>query len=727
MSVNRLKEQPNNNRTMKRTILFIMILVTATLTFAQSPNAFNYQAVVRDSEGEILAESEVSFRISILETAEDGTPVYVETHTVSTNAFGVVNFRIGDGDPQTGNIEDVTWGEEAYFLKVELDPNGGSDFLEMTTQQLVAVPYAMHANTVTNSDNDESNELQTLSKDGDNITLSQGGGSVSVADQDSDPKNEIQELSTLGEEIKLSDGGGSVSLSDLGHWQKKNTDLYYQRGNVAIGTDIPHADLNLVGDSVIFNIGPSGTQWNKSAAGMIRFSEAGDYENGLCGFQFYHNGEQNKLTLEGGCLSVKDTLITFNRTGRIGIHTYDPQYDFHVNADMAVKETIRHAGDGNTNLTFGTDEVRLHAGGKQMIKLAEAGQDTIILGDGSDVDISLNKDIYIDHAKKSVGFFNDNPSEIYAIHSSGYDKQGGIYSFIRYQGSSDAFAGYNSVNLYNGSGKGYGMMVNGYKSSTTTGKSSFYGYATDINNYGDGATYGMYHDVNTHGSFTYPIYGTYVIAHDYQDGTSSDRYSYGVYTKAHSYYSAGTSHVKGIYSSYMGTNADTKYAGYFAGSVYTTGSYLPSDRTLKLGVTSHTSSLDKIMSLKVYDYSYDTVRFQHLNLPSGTQTGFIAQEFKVQFPELTTKAVQAPLTEEEIEAYKEQGLAIPEMATEQVEFTSVNYAGLVPHLAKAIQEQQTMIASSAEQIQSQQEMIAQLMAQVAALQEQLEQLKTGDQ
>ena len=64
---------------------------------------------------------------------------------------------------------------------------------------------------VNDADNDTSNELQSMSRTGTNITLSNGGGTVSIADNDDDSSNEIQSISKTGTTISLSNGGGSIS------------------------------------------------------------------------------------------------------------------------------------------------------------------------------------------------------------------------------------------------------------------------------------------------------------------------------------------------------------------------------------------------------------------------------------------------------------------------------------------------------------------------------------
>lgn len=85
---------------------------------AQVPDAFNYQAVVRNSSGEVIANQNVSFRISILQGSESGAVLYSETHTVSTNAFGLVNLKIGDGTVVSGVFSPGGWlGRDQSFSK----------------------------------------------------------------------------------------------------------------------------------------------------------------------------------------------------------------------------------------------------------------------------------------------------------------------------------------------------------------------------------------------------------------------------------------------------------------------------------------------------------------------------------------------------------------------------------------------------------------------------------
>ena len=120
---------------MKKSALLVALLIFAACVFAQVPKAFNYQAVVRNSSGEIIANQDVSFRISILENSESGTAVYVETHTLRTNNFGLANLKIGRGTKISGTFEAENWKENTHFIQVEIDPEGGSNFSLLGTSE----------------------------------------------------------------------------------------------------------------------------------------------------------------------------------------------------------------------------------------------------------------------------------------------------------------------------------------------------------------------------------------------------------------------------------------------------------------------------------------------------------------------------------------------------------------------------------------------------------------
>jgi hypothetical protein len=131
---------------MKAILKTIIMMFCVGGVFAQAPATFNYQAVARDGSGAILANQNLGFQMSILESSSSGTAVYVETHNVTSNQFGVVNFKIGAGTVTSGNISSIAWSDNPHFLAVAIDENGGSSYTDMGASELVSVPYALSAN-----------------------------------------------------------------------------------------------------------------------------------------------------------------------------------------------------------------------------------------------------------------------------------------------------------------------------------------------------------------------------------------------------------------------------------------------------------------------------------------------------------------------------------------------------------------------------------------------------
>jgi hypothetical protein len=135
---------------MKKIYLIITALFISILTLGQVPQAFKYQAVVRDTTGNVIQDQLVSLKISILKGSVDGEVVYSEMQDVNTNKLGLVNLEIGRGLVTAGNFSDISWGDDDYFIKIELDVNGGMNYTYMGTSQLLSVPYALYAETAGN-------------------------------------------------------------------------------------------------------------------------------------------------------------------------------------------------------------------------------------------------------------------------------------------------------------------------------------------------------------------------------------------------------------------------------------------------------------------------------------------------------------------------------------------------------------------------------------------------
>lgn len=123
----------------------LAFLFIAGTTLAQAPEKFNYQGVARNTSGQPLASQAISLQISILNGSTAGAVEYAETHAVTTNAYGLYNLEIGGGTVVSGTMAGVSWGTADKYLKVEIDPAGGTAYTTVGNTQLLSVPFALYA------------------------------------------------------------------------------------------------------------------------------------------------------------------------------------------------------------------------------------------------------------------------------------------------------------------------------------------------------------------------------------------------------------------------------------------------------------------------------------------------------------------------------------------------------------------------------------------------------
>jgi hypothetical protein len=126
------------------TICFVLLALGVR---AQAPQKMSYQAVVRNTTGALIANSPVGMQISILQGSSTGLAVFIERHSITTNANGLASLEIGSGTPVAGSFSAIDWSAGSYYIKTEADPTGGTVYSISGTSQLLSVPYALYAET----------------------------------------------------------------------------------------------------------------------------------------------------------------------------------------------------------------------------------------------------------------------------------------------------------------------------------------------------------------------------------------------------------------------------------------------------------------------------------------------------------------------------------------------------------------------------------------------------
>jgi len=133
---------------MKKAIITLVSLLISTLTIAQSPQLISYQAVVRNADNALVTSQNIGMKASIFLDLGGFIDIkYSELHSPTTNANGLVTIEVGAGTDTTGSFTDLDWAHNKYFIRTQIDLNGGTNYTILTSSQILTVPYAFHAQT----------------------------------------------------------------------------------------------------------------------------------------------------------------------------------------------------------------------------------------------------------------------------------------------------------------------------------------------------------------------------------------------------------------------------------------------------------------------------------------------------------------------------------------------------------------------------------------------------
>ncbi len=126
--------------------LVLVLCLFSNAIWAQSPVGIPYQAVVRNADGTVMANTSIALVFKLHDSTMNGAVVYEEDHTVSSNSLGLVSCVFGTGTPVSGTFGSITWGTNAKYLQVLM--NAGAGQIDLGTQQLMSVPYSLYSSDV---------------------------------------------------------------------------------------------------------------------------------------------------------------------------------------------------------------------------------------------------------------------------------------------------------------------------------------------------------------------------------------------------------------------------------------------------------------------------------------------------------------------------------------------------------------------------------------------------
>ena len=148
---------------------FIMTFAIALCAMAATAqNGFNYQAVIRDANGNLLAGKQISLQISLL---NGNNVLYLEQQKVTTNASGVASVVVGEGTSKQGSFNNIDWSNGNISMKTEFDPDGGENYEVIGTTKLHSVPVAEYAKTTSAVENPKNIKIQATNETGEEDAL----------------------------------------------------------------------------------------------------------------------------------------------------------------------------------------------------------------------------------------------------------------------------------------------------------------------------------------------------------------------------------------------------------------------------------------------------------------------------------------------------------------------------------------------------------------------------
>jgi hypothetical protein len=336
----------------------LILMMISLQGFSQVPGSFGYQAVIRDSGGEIWANSPTMVRTTLFQQSVGGPIVYQGIHNTSTNEYGLINLKVGSPDTWiSGSLYYAQWSTYPYFLRIEVDLGNG--YVDMGSQQLLSVPSAMTAQHAVSATQLVGFEIEGA-QDGQVIMW--------------DGNNEIWEPSFV--------------QSD---WSTDGTNAWRLDGNIGLGTNSPITGLHL---------------HNKNGLRLSKtFTGSTILDGFYLGHDSFNNGNLYLTNYENADFVFSTNLaerLRITGSGNIGIGTSLPTAPLHIAnlnnggtafSKWSVLQTGHTANDGSQIGVNASGEMVIEQKENLNILLTRNGSTKITVNStGADVNGTLSSD-----------------------------------------------------------------------------------------------------------------------------------------------------------------------------------------------------------------------------------------------------------------------------------------------------------------------------------------------
>jgi hypothetical protein len=390
---------------MKHIIFFFScFFILGSSLYAQVGDKMNFKMIVRNAGNELLLNSPIGLKFKIIQDTEAGTVVFEETHSTTTDSFGMVAVRIGAGTAVINTIANIDWSTGLYFISTEVDPLGGSTYTLQETTALNSMPFSASAAKAISA---ETLDYNTLTNKPETISATQNATvnflNVTNAINLDDTKIAV-DLNTL----KAFPGFGTTTGTAFEiFWHKVGDDAYFTSGTIGIGTN---TNLDTTAASLVVE---SGIQFQPNP-GLTAELGVLDYFNLSPTFNdfFYGDNVGTTVIYNGNVDAVlnNDTNILENLGIGDGMVS---SYNFYGNNLVLASTTPTILfEDTSSSASFPTSDWRI-----RINDLADGGEDYFSF-DNADTDVSNFKimanapsNAFTIQSEGSIGFQTETPSE----------------------------------------------------------------------------------------------------------------------------------------------------------------------------------------------------------------------------------------------------------------------------------------------------------------------------
>ncbi len=734
----------------KIAISLILCILLLDLS-AQMPQGLNFQAVARNSNGNILANTSLTVKIGVI-AATGPVTVWEETHPVTTSDIGLFKLIIGKGTRTAGTVEqfsNISWSTDKYSIKVEL--NGGNGYENMGTTELQAVPYAMVAGslsylpTIPSLASLDIMEADDHNADSALFTVKNKDGNTVFAVYNEGVRINVADYPPVGKGSKggFAIGGFGLSKGETNEYMRVSPD------SVRIYVD----ETTSKGVKGGFAIGGFGL--SKGVTDFLHLTPENYFIGHLAGSSISTGLYNSFFGYDAGVRNTvgNNNVFIGNETGNLNI---DGNWNIFVGNRAGYANT---SGDGN--IILGDEAGRSNTTGSGNVFLGdwagrdnETGESNVYIG--ADAGLSNTKGNYNVFMGSSSGLSNiEGTSNVFLGESSGYSNtygnsnvfigtesgwknQTGDYNVFMGEaagwgniiGKENVFIGASagelnssgSYNVFMGTSSGYSNKDGNY--NVFLGELSGYSNASGISNVFLGKEAGTANTLGSYNVFLGTLTGqentigqqNVFLGQEAGSANFSGNFNVAIGTLS------GSSNILGSSNIFIGHQAgieeygsnrlyidnaglpwdeafiygefDNNYLRLYAnvdvaGSLYYYNIFGKSDEKLKTNIVDVSDVLDKVMSLRPVTFNWITTDSPKGKFQEGEQVGLIAQEVETIFPEM--------------------------VSTDKKGEKAINYTKLSVLLLKAMKEQQSIIEDLKAENTSQMEKLQQLNLKVDAL------------